>query len=219
MIPMLAVGELTELLPTPGSRKKAQILKFPVKKHLVKYLAAHLGEDYSLSERDQFGALLFHLLRNGLKDCQKDSTMDQYKGRFNVRLSRYPMKQYGLKGMNSNTVFLFNNYVDGLFRSELFAWVEIMGQRMDMTTKDAIIAFMDIYDLEEEDISFETLKKAVQREQNALKKAEQKAQKPPKKTKKSVARLSRKNRVLSLTKELDKVPLPLTQLIAQLRAR
>jgi hypothetical protein len=208
MNPTPPVGELTELLSTPTSRKKAQVLNFPMKKHLVKYLVVHLEEDYSLSERDQFGALLFHLLRNGLKDSQKDGTMDQYKGRFAIRLSRYPMKQYGLKGMNSNTVFLFNNHVDNLFREELFAWVEIMGQRLDMTTKDAIISFMDLYDLEEEDIAFETLKKAVQREQ-----------KPKKKPKKSVARLSRRNRVLSLTKELDKVPLPLTQLISQLRAR
>ena len=139
-------------------------LDFPVKPHVRKYLLTHLGpEPYVLSNADRFGKMLFHLLRRQLKgrlhhagsreDCTQTLQLD---------LRNFPVHQYGLTELTNYTIYQFNDYCDELLKQELFTWVRLFaGKRR--TIREVIVDFMAGYDLREEDIQYETLRKAVQR--------------------------------------------------------
>ncbi|WP_400194070.1 hypothetical protein [Hymenobacter sp. B81] len=148
-------------------------LDFPVKPHVRKYLNVHLGHgEYVLSNADRFGKMLFHLLRRQLKG--KLSHAGSLQGCTQVLqldLRNFPVHQYGLTELTSYTVFQFNDFVDELLKEELYLWVRSFLNR-STSIREVILDFMGAYDLREEDIQFETLRKAVQRNCNlpALKK-------------------------------------------------
>lgn len=168
-------------------------LDFPVKPHVRKYLLTHLGTDpYVLSNSGRFGKMLFHLLRRQLKgklhhagsreDCTQTLVLD---------LRNFPVHQYGLTELTNYTIYQFNDFVDELLKEELYIWVRrfVTGKN---TIREVIIDFMAGYDLREEDIQYETLRKAVQRNV------------PPKKAKKkdlkTVVKMSHKTADLSREK-------------------
>lgn len=142
-------------------------LDFPVKPHVRKYLSVHLGPaTYVLSNTGRFGRLLFHLLRRQVKgklhhaayrqDCTAVLSLD---------LKNFPAHQYGLKEVTDYTIFQFSDFVDEMLKEELYVWIR---QHVNRTTtiKEVIVDFMAGYDLREEDIQYETLRKAVQRNCN-----------------------------------------------------
>lgn len=141
-----------------------QTLDFPVKPHVLKYLNGHLGYGpYTLSTADRFGKFLFHLLRRQLKGrLHHAGSREGCTRRLTLDLTNFPAHQYGLSEFTDYSVFHFNDYVDDLLRQELYTWVRnfVNHQR---TTKEVIIDFMAAYDLREEDVQYETLRKSVQR--------------------------------------------------------
>jgi hypothetical protein len=161
-------------------------LDFPVKPHVRKYLNMHLGVGaYVISSADRFGKMLFHLLRRQLKGklshagsrvgCTKVLELD---------LSNFPAHQYGLTELTPYTVYQFNDFVDELMKEELYLWVRNFVNRRT-TIREVILDFMAAYDLREEDVQYETLRKAVQRNVNV---AELKKRSP-----KSVVKVSHKS--------------------------
>jgi hypothetical protein len=142
-------------------------LDFPVKPHVRKYLNTHLGHAaYVLSNTGRFGRMLYHLLRRQVKgklhhagsreDCTQVLTLD---------MRNFPVHQYGLKEITDYTIYQFNDFVDEELREELYVWVRRHVNR-HTTIKEVIVDFMAAYDLREEDIQYETLRKAVQRNCN-----------------------------------------------------
>ncbi|MBO0360666.1 hypothetical protein J0X19_22085 [Hymenobacter sp. BT186] len=139
-------------------------IDFPVKPHVRKYLNVHLGtEAYVLSNSGRFGRMLFHLMRRQVKgklhhagsreDCTSALALD---------LRNFPVHQYGLTELTDYTIFQFNDYCDEWLKEELYTWVRQFVNRRT-TIKQVITDFMAGYDLREEDIQYETLRKAVQR--------------------------------------------------------
>lgn len=165
-------------------------LDFPVKPHVRKYLNTHLGHAaYVLSNTGRFGRMLYHLLRRQVKgklhhagsreDCTQVLTLD---------MRNFPVHQYGLKEITDYTIYQFNDFVDEELREELYVWVRRHVNR-HTTIKEVIVDFMAAYDLREEDIQYETLRKAVQRNCNL---PELKRRRP-----KSVGKMSQKTDGLS----------------------
>ena len=145
-------------------RPMLKFLDFPVKPHVRKYLDTHLGsETYVLSNSGRFGKMLFHLMRRQVRgklhhvgsrlDCTRVLRLD---------LRNFPVYQYGLTELTDYTIFQFNDYVDELLKEELYTWVRQFVNRRT-SIKDVITDFMAGYDLREEDIQYETLRKSVQR--------------------------------------------------------
>ncbi|RSK45194.1 hypothetical protein [Hymenobacter rigui] len=165
-------------------------LDFPVKPHVRKYLNTHLGhEAYVLSNTGRFGRMLYHLLRRQVKgklhhagsreDCTQVLSLD---------MRNFPVHQYGLKEITDYTIFQFNDFVDEELREELYVWIRRHVNR-HTTIKEVIVDFMAAYDLREEDIQYETLRKAVQRNCNL---PELKKRRP-----KSVGKMSQKTGEMS----------------------
>jgi hypothetical protein len=199
-----------------------KLLDFPVKPHVRKYLDTHLGTgEYVLSTSDRFGKLLYHLLRRQIKgklhvqgyrkDCTSVLKLD---------MRNFPVHQYGLTELTDYTIFQFNDDVDDLMKQELYTWVKNFVDR-HTTIREVIVDFMAGYDLLEEEIQYETLRKAVQRnvpELRMLKKRRPKSVVKMSQKKAGLshdsaglsqesAGLSRHASVLALRQELMKTPL------------
>lgn len=144
-----------------------QLLDFPVKPHVRKYLNTHLGSDtYVLSNADRFGKMLYHLLRRQVKG--KHHHAGSREGcivKLQLDLRNFPAHQYGLKELTDYTIFQFNDFCDEILKEELYLWVRQFVNRTT-TIREVILDFMGAYDMREEDIQYETLRKAVQRNCN-----------------------------------------------------
>ncbi|OUJ68611.1 hypothetical protein [Hymenobacter crusticola] len=165
-------------------------LDFPVKPHVAKYLLTHLGVNpYVLSNSDRFGKMLFHLLRRQLKGRLFHATSrEECTAVLQLDMCNFPVHQYGLTELTNYTVYQFNDFVDELLKEELYIWIRKFVNRTT-TRRDVIVDFMAAYDLREEDIQYETLRKAVQRNV--------KLKNYKKKGAKTVGKMSQKNDGLS----------------------
>lgn len=184
------------------------IFDFPVKPHVRKYLNEHLGTGvYTLSPSDRFGKLMFHLLRRQLRGKSwVQASTEGCTSVLQVDLRNFPARQYGLTELTAYTIYQFNDDVDDLLKRELRTWVKNF-LNCKTTIRDIILDFMAAYDLTEEDIQFETLRKDVQRNVKLapLKKRRAKGEK-------TVVKMSRKTAGLSQeTAELSQEPAGLSR--------
>ncbi|MDO7873987.1 hypothetical protein Q5H93_04515 [Hymenobacter sp. ASUV-10] len=150
-------------------------IDFPVKPHILKYLLVHLKlqriegqelvvDDFVLSTTNRFGFALNALLRKPAKSARHEASIEDCTGLLGVNLRNFNGAHYELMqgNLSAYSVFQFNDFVDDNFRAELFWWVK-KAVALRSTIKDAIYSFMAFYDIREEDIAFETLRKDVQR--------------------------------------------------------
>ncbi|MFC7669312.1 hypothetical protein ACFQT0_19585 [Hymenobacter humi] len=121
-------------------------------------------EDYVLSKTNRFGFALNQLLRKPAKSARHESSIEECTVALGVDLRNFNFAYYDLlQGkLSAYCIFQFNDFVDDIFREELYWWVRQHHQRR-ATIKDAIRSFMVFYDVTEDDLSYETLRKAVQR--------------------------------------------------------
>jgi hypothetical protein len=150
-------------------------IDFPVRPHLLKYLQVHLRlapnpetsnqlEDYVLSKADRFGFALNQLLRKPVKSARHEASTEGCTAGLGVNLRNFNAPYYDLTQgkLSAYAVFQFNELVEELFRQELYWWVKQTLERRG-TMKDAIRSFMVLYDVGEDDIAYETLRRDVHR--------------------------------------------------------
>lgn len=178
--------------PVPAGARFAQLnlapavkrLDFPLRPHLLKYLQVHLKltassadplrlEDYVLSKAGRFGFALNQLLRKPTKSARHEGSVEDCTSQLGINLRNFNAPYYELTQgkLSPWVVFQFNEFVEDYFRAELHWWVRQHRERR-ATIKDAIRSFMAFYDVGEDDVAYETLRKDVQRnaELPALKK-------------------------------------------------
>lgn len=188
-LPVMAGARFDQPSPKPPVKR----LDFPVRPHLLKYLQVHLllarlqelpfqASDYTLSSEGRFGLPLTLLLQKPAKSARYEGSIDDCTAALGVDLRNFKgTYAYLLKGQLSPwVVFQFNDFVEGWFRKELYWWVARHRERR-ATIKDAIYSFMAFYDVSEDDVPFETLRKDVQRngEQPAARKTKKDGAKIP----------------------------------------
>jgi len=169
--PVLAGARFDQPSPKPVVKR----LDFPLRPHLLKYLRVHLKltpsaadptrlEDYVLSKTGRFGYALSQLLRKPAKSARHEGSIDDCTGQLGINLRNFNAPYYDLlRGQLSPwVVFQFNEIVEDCFRGELYWWVRQHRERR-ATIKDAIRSFMAFYEVSEDDVAFETLRKDVQR--------------------------------------------------------
>lgn len=237
--PPAAAARFEQPKPAPAVKR----LDFPVRPHLLKYLQVHLqllrvqevpfqASDYALSSEGRFGLPLTLLLQKPAKSARHDGSIDDCTAMFGVDLRNFKgAYKYLLEGQLSPwVIFQFNDFVEDYFRKELHWWVNRHRERR-ATNKDAIYSFMAFYDVTEDDIPFETLRKDVQRNANLparrkKKKVEVKTSVFTEKVSRKIGEVSRKKGEVSrkigvmsqkatfaaVRQELAKMPLPLFEL-------
>jgi hypothetical protein len=161
---------------SPKPRTSVKRIDFPVKPHLLKYLQVHLEleriqeaplklADYVLSTGNKrFGLALSHLLRKPVKSARHEESNEECTSVLGIDLRNYKNSYYDLEHgkLSPYAIFEFNDLVEEYFREELYWWVR-QHYKLRATIKDAIRSYMAFYDVTEDDIAYETLRKSVQR--------------------------------------------------------
>lgn len=150
-------------------------IDFPIRPYLLKYLQVNLRlnhlegdlsklEDYVLSTTSRFGFALDTLLRKPAKSARHEGSVDDCTAVLGVNLRNFNGAYYDLtKGkLTEYAIFRFNDFVDDCLNQDLYFWVSEHVARRS-TIKDAIRSFMVFYDISEDEKSFESLRKNVQR--------------------------------------------------------
>lgn len=176
-------------------------LKIPVRPHVKKYLAVHLGDDYTLSLADAFGIMLLQLLRRPLVDKRKEASMEAYTEKFRFGTEGYPAQKWGLRSFTTGTIYLFNKFVHEVMMAEMYGHVSTSVNH-GLGLHDAIDEFLAKYDFTDRDLTFDAVKKTYQRQR-----AKDKRRKP-------VERISPLKAVKVLRTQLLKLPVPVPAQLA-----
>jgi hypothetical protein len=150
-------------------------IDFPVRPHLLKYLAVHMRlrtdltqpellADYVLSSVGQWGLPLTVLLAKPVKSARHEASVDDCTAKLGVNLRNFKAPYYDLTQgkLSPYVVFQFNDYCEDVFRKELYRWVAQYQERRG-TIKDAILTYMALYDITEQDVAYTTLRRDVER--------------------------------------------------------
>lgn len=159
-------------------------VNIPVESYIKKYLSGHafLKRPFRLTSTDPIGILLMHLLRPGprkgrpvkikhgisVQKLMNKKLLKKLENGEHVKTSE--LLNVNLAGYTNRcsfhlpkeSEFSFNKFVDGLMRLELFTYVS-NNESNNVAVDTLINNFMAKYDFNEEDISFETLKKSYYR--------------------------------------------------------
>lgn len=214
-------------------------IDFPIRPHLLKYLAVHLHlrhldqpehlDDYVLSSVGQWGLPLTMLLAKPVKSARHEGSINDCTATLGVNLRNFKAPYYDLTQGNLSpyVVFQFNDYVEDVFRKELYHWVT-QHQRRRGTIKDGVLTYMALYEISEQDVAYTTLRRDVERNAPLLRRKKKAAK--GKKSKnfsmkvsqkigglsqkrgdvsQNIGVLSHKDAFSSVREELMKLPLPL----------
>lgn len=199
-----------------------KILYLPVRPHVCKYLLAHLGPDYVLSKNDRFGLYLSGLLQRQPKGQRGVGKLDSCTESFSIDLRNYPTRQFRVTGATDFTISKFNSYVDELIHQELYLWVRANCGRVmhRLPITEAILSYCALYDIVEEEMALQTLKKAVQRNAGVRVRPRKHAKKSPAVLSSKTAEVSSKTtevsfqaRMQALRQHVMALPLPLVDLL------
>jgi hypothetical protein len=135
------------------------LLHLPVKPYTLKFLTRHLGPNYKLGNGDIYGRVVFWLLRHPRTDRQYDDYLDRYTALFPVSIVPYLVADRACKNCSPLTIVHFNGFAEEIFFKEFHDFVEFRVEENHMEAKVAIEKFCNRFELTEDDISYETLKK------------------------------------------------------------
>lgn len=150
----------------------ARIL-LPVWPHLKKYLEVQYGNEMAISERGMPASLLLNMLEKHKKEDpatvrpnQKLIDQKRYFG-YPVYIGDIYETSVGLY-LSHNKIKKFNEALDDAFREEMYRWCN-HPNATDHVTDFNIDRFRSIYNITEDDLPFENLKRWYYRERQRLK--------------------------------------------------
>jgi hypothetical protein len=136
------------------------LIAVQVKPYTLKFLHRHIGQNYVLRLDDPFGIHLFTLLQRNNTSQRADACLTRYTCTFPVKVSRDKLQKKGARGITGLTIIGFNNFAELIFKHEFHSFVETWTDEEKLTIAEAIRKFCARYDLTEEDISEDTLRRS-----------------------------------------------------------
>jgi hypothetical protein len=140
---------------------------FKVKPHVRKYLRKIYGNRIEVTKRDHIGQMIYFLLKENNRHSKYDKFLSRYTASIEVSISDQFLFKYGARYLTSFSLVQFNNFVESLIKEELYAFVEGCTS-LGETVKFAILEFQRKYDFSEDDITYDCLLKAWQRNQTEI---------------------------------------------------
>lgn len=138
-----------------------------VKPHVLKYMLHHLGGEYKLSTLDPLGRHLRVLMEKPRVNKELDAYTGRYTAKFGVLVKGSMLLEKRFRALSSKDVIDFNNFVEGIIKTEFHGFVAA-GCEFGQSEYGCIQRFRAKYDFQDEDISFDTLKKSWQRHKQEL---------------------------------------------------
>jgi len=150
---------------------QAFLLRMPVHPWVRKYLLHHYPEPLSVSERGYASTLLRQML-------QKPQKVDPGKiihrpkldlgSHYGIFVGSVSAQKYGVHLVNEH-IQSFNASMDDLLREEMYRFVQMMAKKGHQTDA-SIKEFLAIYDICEDELPFENLKRWYYRERIRIEK-------------------------------------------------
>lgn len=140
------------------SERSAVVINFPVKPHVYKYLQVKVGEKLVVTKCDFFGSMVLDILSKNYSDLQAVS--DEIT--FPVEISLRYMEKMGVY-IDSKIIRKFNTRVDDVFREEMRTYVGLNYTANRIAKETSLKQFLFLYNMNEDDIKFETLVKDLRR--------------------------------------------------------
>lgn len=142
-------------------------IEIPVSPYIKKYLIAVYGEKYKLSLKDDFGILVLN--------CLQKKTYYQYKVEKDDRTTSFPVKisisqfeKYGCL-IKEQQLYEIHKTLDSQFRESIYRASIINNVRFNIEFKESIWAHLESYDITEEDIRWDTIRKDFNRKKTRIK--------------------------------------------------
>jgi hypothetical protein len=136
------------------------LIALRVKPYTLKFLHRHVGINYQLRIDDPFGNHLFSLLKRNNRSTRSESFLSRYTCTFPVKVCPDKLQKKGARGLTGLTIISFNNFAELIFKHEFHTFVETWTDEDDLTIAEAIRKFCRRYNLTEEDISEDTLRRS-----------------------------------------------------------
>ena len=143
-------------------------IKLLLPKYLLKYMRKMYGEPYQLKSDNDVGLYLLHIL-------ERKSMASEYKyhprsGELHAYRIAVNASQYEKKGciLSQEKIGLVLKYIDQHFRRELYTQAVVNYHQFQIPYKDTILKRLEMYDIEESDLMYETLRKDFNRKKGRI---------------------------------------------------
>lgn len=145
--------------------------KIPTKPYLKRYLHFRYPQPYRISLADSFGVFLYHILRRQTYRVAHQPIAANFSVKYSIKIGKWYLDSKGVCYLTNSTIVLFNNFVESMLREELYkhlescelhyaATAEIYNLKTSpFTTKAGILNFLDKYNIDQQELSYQTLKK------------------------------------------------------------
>jgi hypothetical protein len=131
----------------------------PMDSYKKKFLSKFIETEpfYIVSTNDVIGKVIIHEM---VQPVTKVPVLNrQYNDSLRIGIPEYYYNKYRCFVVTDQTVVSVNKFVDELFKLQLRLMVPILKEISADKITNCLFEFMDLYDLTEDDIAFETLRK------------------------------------------------------------
>lgn len=137
------------------------IIEIPTKSYLRKFMEVNFGSDVKLTERNWIGVLVLNILKrktfkNPNYDYKKYNFTYDDSLKFRAHLDK--TYRYGCILLEPQK-FYINRSIEGIFKDEIIKQALINQSAYKIDFKTSILTILDAYDITEEELSYETLRK------------------------------------------------------------
>ena len=143
-------------------------IKLLLPKYLLKYMRKMYGEPFHIKGDNDIGLYLMHIL-------ERKRTASEYKyhprsGELHTYRVAVNPTQYDKRGciLSQDKVGLVLKYIDQHFRRELYTQAVVNYHQFQIPYKDTILKRLEMYDIEESDLMYETLRKDFNRKKGRI---------------------------------------------------
>jgi len=140
----------------------------PCKVHVKKYLIGRYGSHHTMSKKSLLGTLLFHVLD---KNCPKaEIKLDQYREKYDIMVPEFYFKSRGYHIGYKKKHYLAVCF-EKIFFEDMLQSIEIGVSQYQARPIDAMRRFLKKYDINENDVNFDSIYRQYQREKKPKKAA------------------------------------------------
>lgn len=145
------------------------LIQITVAPHVSQYIRHHFGDRVLLSDQNLITSILKSLLKPfdkvdpGILKSQKKDSLGAF---IEVYVSDHFLRKYG-GSLNNEAILSFNKSIDQIIKQEMYRWCHHPNsyhKEVDYNIK----AFIAFYDFQDEDLSFDNLKRWYYRERERI---------------------------------------------------
>lgn len=165
------------IILTCGSALKINIekmitLTIPVPNYLYKYLVHLYGEKYQPTMYDELGIMVLSVLERKSNATAQRYEPKNFKGK---NCDKHFVIHLSFSQFERNGFFIFNEkihtiqaFIDNQFRLSMYRNAITNYNQMNIPYKDSILCFLASYGIEEEDFSYESIRRDFNRKKEKL---------------------------------------------------